>query len=297
MIHQISVRDLLIQLIKLQLALMGLALSLSPLVLAQDSIAFEKVSTIGSGCPEGSTAIVISPDKKTLSVLFSEMVAEVPQFDGNNENDEGSERLARHNKNMARKVCRISVEADVLPGHQVTGVEVSADFRGLTIMDRGTMTSFSSHFLEWRGHARQTRKIGKKITSLVYNSKSIDEDWFESKSVSIPVESSCDEQKKRNLQFVLRNVVKARILKNARSSSAAAFISLDSADLAGVLKLKVTTRKCPRGSVRLSREEILRRRRAQGVGQGQDQGRGPRGVACPRGHRFDARIKRCRPMR
>ncbi len=263
---KIYTNELVITLIKVKLVLLGLALSFSPLLLAEDTISFEEVSAKGSGCPQGSTSIVLSPDRTALSLLFSDMVAEVPQFDGNNENDEDGEGGRRSDKNLSRKACRISVEVDVLPGTQVTGLEVTSDFRGLTIADQGTTSSFTSDFLEWRGHARQTRKVSKRLASLNYRGSNVDQDWFESETVTIPVTSSCDEQKKRNLQFILKNVVKAKILKSARNTGASAFISLDSADLAGVLKLKLKTKKCPLGARRLSREEILRRRGMSGAG-------------------------------
>ncbi len=65
-----------------------------------------------NGCPEGSYSIVMSPDGKTLSVLFD-------QFTVESNNSAGASQ---------RKVCRISSPLD-LPADQSIGV-YKVDYRG-----------------------------------------------------------------------------------------------------------------------------------------------------------------------
>ena len=55
---------------------------------AHASFQFGEITARGRGCPEGTTQVVKSPDQKAMSILFDQFMAEVPQFDNDNDNDE-----------------------------------------------------------------------------------------------------------------------------------------------------------------------------------------------------------------
>ena len=57
---------------------------------ANAQVSFNNVTHSGTGCPQGTVSTAISPDGSSISILFDEFRAEVPQFDGNNDNLEVS---------------------------------------------------------------------------------------------------------------------------------------------------------------------------------------------------------------
>lgn len=69
----------------------------------------------GNGCPNGTIGATLSPDNKTLSVLFDQMTTEAGPTTG---------------ASIARKICRLRVPIRVSPGFQVAIVK--SDIRGFT---------------------------------------------------------------------------------------------------------------------------------------------------------------------
>ncbi|MBT3584121.1 MAG: DUF4360 domain-containing protein [Halobacteriovoraceae bacterium] len=256
-------------------------------------LSFDSVSARGTGCPDGTTSIVESPDGQTVSILFDEMISEVPQFDGDNDNDAESDqnrrRGRRSNTNLSHKMCYIIINSKVAEGHKVKSLEISVDFRGSTFMDQGTQALFNSQFVQWRGIKRITKRAANSLARKVWRSGPVEEDWTITGNKNIPIMSNCGRHGQRDLQFSLRNVIKTQIKPGYTGGESSAFMSLDSADLAGKITVKVHTEKC--GAV-------------NGGGHGGGQGGGgvhpprpPRPQICPRGYRKDPRTRRCIPYR
>ena len=65
----------------LLLSFLGLTFS------AQASFEFGEIIARGSGCPAGTTQIVKTPDQQSMSLLFDQLMAEVPQYDNDNDNE------------------------------------------------------------------------------------------------------------------------------------------------------------------------------------------------------------------
>lgn len=284
-----NLRDLLTQAIFL-----AVLLGLSSRPALSEEFSFTNISTAGSGCPEGTTDVVKTPDGKAASVLFNEMLVEVPQFDGDNENDEESDDhrspMSRFNSQISHKVCNISAFAKIPAGEKVDYLEVSVDFRGTTFMDPGTQALFHSQMVSWNGPQRVSRRAKDMIVRKVWRAGAVDEDWVLSNTKKINIQSNCSSRGDKDIKFALKNILKAGIKRGHHQSEVSALLTLDSADFAGKLSLKVYTSKCSGHS-------------GGGNSGGGNNGGGrvrpprpprpPRTVRCPRGTVFNSRIGRC----
>ena len=94
-----------------------------------DDIRLGKPGYGGTGCPDGTAAAVLSPDRKSLSILFDAFVVEAG----------GST-----NKSFDRKVCNVAV-----PVHVPQGISVSIlaiDYRGFNDIPSGAKTTFGVEY-------------------------------------------------------------------------------------------------------------------------------------------------------
>ena len=81
----------------------------------------------GNGCPHGTASVTLSPDKKSLSIIFDEFLVETSR-----------------RKKIARKSCNIAIPVHVPQGFSVSIIE--ADFRGYISLPRGAEARFSSEY-------------------------------------------------------------------------------------------------------------------------------------------------------
>jgi hypothetical protein len=81
----------------------------------------------GSGCPAGSASIGLSPDLKSLSIIFDEFIVE-----------------AGGRKRMARKSCNIAIPVHVPQGMSVSIIKV--DYRGFISQARGSKSRLSTEY-------------------------------------------------------------------------------------------------------------------------------------------------------
>jgi len=196
---------------------------------------FDEISLRGSGCPEGTTSIIHSPDGKTISLLFDEMIAEVPNEIGRTHR----ERL------LSRKACNIKLKTLLEEGEKLDSVEVAIDFRGLSSLEDGTKGSFESKLLEWTGPKRH----GKKQVFTVADKKwshQTDEDFMIRNKIRIPIQSQCGKRGDNKVTLVLRNMLTAKIMKAYTNSLPMALMTLDTADITSKMVLKVNTSRCSR---------------------------------------------------
>jgi hypothetical protein len=83
----------------------------------------------GNGCPSGSASATLSPDQKSLSLIFDEFVVEA-----------GGETRRR----IARKSCNLAIPVHIPQGLSVSIIKV--DYRGYNFLPRGASSKFSVEY-------------------------------------------------------------------------------------------------------------------------------------------------------
>jgi len=208
-------------------------------------IVFDRPILNGTGCPKGSSAIVMSPDGQTVSLLFDQFVAEVPQFDGNNDNDESSEEneqnSSRLDQDKVHKVCHIHFKATIPEGFKVQQAIVDYDLRGSTFLERKVNAAIRSIFINHKGPNGENENKNQLLVRKVWRGDT-QEDWILNTSAKIKLNSGCSTRGKRNIHFQLKNIL---VVKSRNDFQG--FISLDSQDLVSSLKFKTKIKKCQNG--------------------------------------------------
>jgi hypothetical protein len=82
----------------------------------------------GTGCPGGSASVTLSPDSKTLSIIFDRYIAEAGASSG---------------RTLDRKTCNISIPVHIPQGFSVSLVNV--DYRGF-VSTRGGESEFNVEY-------------------------------------------------------------------------------------------------------------------------------------------------------
>jgi hypothetical protein len=94
-----------------------------------DDIALGEPGYGGTGCPDGSASVTLSPDQKSLSILFDEYYVEAG----------GST-----NKSFERKSCNIAIPVHVPQGLSVSILTI--DYRGYNNIPSGGKTTFNVEY-------------------------------------------------------------------------------------------------------------------------------------------------------
>lgn len=94
-----------------------------------DDIALGTPGYGGTGCPDGSASVTLSPDAKSLSILFDSFVVEAG----------GST-----NKSFDRKVCNIAIPVHVPQGLSVSVLAI--DYRGFNDIPAGAKSTFGVEY-------------------------------------------------------------------------------------------------------------------------------------------------------
>jgi hypothetical protein len=108
------------------LSLLFLASALTTTAFADD-IQLGEPGYAGQGCPSGSASVTLSPDNKSLSILFDEYFVE-----------------AGGRKKLQRKNCTIAIPVHVPTGFSVSLIDV--DYRGYVMVPRGGMARFTAEY-------------------------------------------------------------------------------------------------------------------------------------------------------
>lgn len=107
----------------------GLASALMMGTAQADDISLGTPGYGGSGCPSGSAAVTLSPDQKSLSILFDEYIVEAGGDSG---------------KRIDRKSCNIAIPVHVPQGFSVSIFKV--DYRGYVYVPRGGQARFNVEY-------------------------------------------------------------------------------------------------------------------------------------------------------
>jgi hypothetical protein len=94
-----------------------------------DDIALGQPGYGGTGCPDGSASVTLSPDAKSLSILFDEYYVEAG----------GST-----NKSLDRKSCNIAIPVHVPQGLSVSILTI--DYRGYNSLPSGARSVFNVEY-------------------------------------------------------------------------------------------------------------------------------------------------------
>lgn len=210
------------------------------------SIQFDDPILRGTGCPLGTTSFVISPDGDTMTLLFDEFLAEVPQFNGDNDNDQDDEEgpFDKGDARVSHKVCNIILKGQLPIGYKVKALEFQSDFRGAVIVEKGSRAVFKGQLLSFQGPNGNGRQKKYQLFNKTWSKPGVDKEFALSKSVTIPVKSNCSKKKQKKVHIKLRNIIKAKMNKRVDPNESFAFISLDTQDVLGNLKIKLHTRPC-----------------------------------------------------
>ena len=214
---------------------------------AHAQLNFGALQHSGSGCRPGTVATAVSPDGQSLSVLFDSFQLQVPQYDGNNDNDQINPRLPRRRGDHAlhHRHCNLAISVDLPAGQAIEAIELSTYHRGATILDEGVTATFTTSFNGQRGlglGAARSRILVRKLWGGARAAGPVNEDWISNPVMQIPVGSGCANARDRRVNFDLRSHITAEILNGDLTRSG--LVTVDSADINGSLKLRVITRPC-----------------------------------------------------
>lgn len=166
----------------------------------------------GSGCPSDTVSATLSPDKKSLSILFDDYLVEAGPSIG---------------KKMARKNCQLAIPVHVPNGFSVS--LMSVDYRGYLFLPRRAQSVFTAEyfFAGIRGPRLQKRFRG-----------GMDDDYMISEKLVILADSwsKCGED------VNLRIATSMRLRNTDRREDAMA--TVDSIDMKSGILYKLQYRKC-----------------------------------------------------
>jgi hypothetical protein len=101
----------------------------------------------GNGCPQGSASAILSPDRKSLSILFDEYFVE-----------------ATRRKKLQRKSCNLAIPVHIPQGLSVSIIK--ADYRGFNELPYGARSRFKvESFFAGRRGPRYTKTWRGPISS------------------------------------------------------------------------------------------------------------------------------------
>lgn len=94
-----------------------------------NDVYFTGVNAAGNGCPAGSAAALLSPDRQELTISFDSFIAEAGVING---------------KRSDRKACTVMTGIHVPPGFSVSIIPV--DFRGYNSLTRNSTSEFNVEY-------------------------------------------------------------------------------------------------------------------------------------------------------
>jgi len=109
--------------------LMFSAILLSAPVIAADDISLGEPGYGGTGCPAGTVSVTLSPDAKSLSLLFDQYQVAVGGDTG---------------KSFDRKSCNIAIPVHVPQGMSVSVLKI--DFRGFNHLPQSASSQFNVEY-------------------------------------------------------------------------------------------------------------------------------------------------------
>jgi hypothetical protein len=214
--------------------------------LSYAQINFNSLSYSGTGCPQGTVSQAVSPDGSSLSILFDEFRAEVPQYDGLNDNNDlprGPRARTMNSPFVSHKKCSLSFNATLPPGMRADMMEISMEARGATILDEGAEATFSSILVGYNGLAR-SRGNPTVVAAKNWRTRRgpVDDNWTETPKSVVEIKSDCAGSAAKDIRFDLKNHITAEIANGDVKKRA--LITVDSNDVKGLLTFTLRTTRC-----------------------------------------------------
>ena len=186
-----------------------LALGLSTHFAAADDIRLGEPGFGGNGCPQGTASSTLSPDQKSLSILFDEYLVEAEP------------------KKLERKNCNIAIPVHVPQGLSLSIIEV--DYRGYAYLPKKAKATFSAEYFfagirgpkfkqKWKGPLDEDYKFDNDL------------------SISARVWSECGADVNLRVNSSMR--------VNNRNRSEEALATVDSADFKAGIVYHLAWKKC-----------------------------------------------------
>lgn len=202
------------------------------------NVKFQDIQLQGRGCGEQNASVVFSPDQTQASVLFDELLVQVPS---GGMDDFSDAQVSSIVKTIDRKVCNMTVKLDVPAQERVVGVEFITDFRGIAVGDKGTEAELDSRIISWNDRIGSSQTSSTVIFNKLFRG-SFDEELYETNTNYIAVNSGCNGSS-TSIDFVIRNTLRAEVMKKAKDLPTAV-LAIDSSDMSGNFKIKLHTQKC-----------------------------------------------------
>jgi len=177
------------------------------------AVTIEKVGYAGNGCPAGSASVVLANDKKSVSVLFDDYIAEAG---------------GQGQRTFDRKKCDIAFGLKVPNGMSVA--LINADYRGFTDLPRRAKATFTRDYFFAGTRGPRLKKTWK-------GNRSDDFTVTDRMGVMARVYSAC------GADVILRSKTAATV-RTRRGQEA--MMSVDSADLTSrtVFRYNFSWKKC-----------------------------------------------------
>ena len=122
-------------------AVAGALIALASTQAMADDIQLGQPAYGGSGCPAGSASAVLSPDQKSLSILFDQYITEAGGMSG---------------RRLDRKSCNLAIPVRVPQGYSISVFQV--DYRGYAAIPAGGRGQFNvEYFFAGSQGPRQTK--------------------------------------------------------------------------------------------------------------------------------------------
>jgi hypothetical protein len=123
--------------------LTGALVMLAGLIAHADDIKLGLPAYGGTGCPAGTASAVLSPDQKTLSVLFDQYQAEAGGVSG---------------RTLDRKSCNLAIPVHVPQGFSISIFQI--DYRGFAAVPYGGLARFNvEYFFAGSGGPRSSKTV------------------------------------------------------------------------------------------------------------------------------------------
>lgn len=177
-----------------------------------DSVYLGDPSYGGTGCPAGTASAALSPDAKSLSILFDQYVVEAGGTTG---------------RDLDRKSCNIAVPVHVPQGLSVSVFKI--DYRGFNSLPSGAFSRFSVEyfFAGARGPSYQKTFYGQLASNYTLGNELI---------AAAAVWSACGQDV--NLR------VNSSMLVRTNAQRQQALSTIDSADIQAGLVYHLAWRRC-----------------------------------------------------
>jgi hypothetical protein len=176
-----------------------------------DDIALGEPGYGGTGCPDGTASVTLSPDAKSLSIIFDEYYVEAG----------GST-----NKSLDRKSCNVAIPVHVPQGLSVSVLTV--DYRGYNSLPAGAKSTFA---VEYFFAGIQGPKFNK-----VFNG-ALDKDYLITNKLqaSALVWSACG----ADVNLRTNSSIRVQTTQNKE-----ALATVDSEDISAAIKFLLQWKKC-----------------------------------------------------